>query len=349
MLGIQGIGLVLLINKTNAFWIVGILCALAIVLIIISIIRNSGLSRAYSSVYDRLLSSLYALLSIIGAVKKMDNEKFDETIEISGYAYDESQDIFYSVINPWQRSFGYCRLYDEAAAPLGMIMDCEPIYFEYEGKRWLIEFWKGQYDLPTGCELGIYTTEDPDLIIPGFYNGPFYNAAKSEDYLDMSLRLFRKGKLLFSREGKHWWLTGFRLGKFSQTWELKMEITINLKNEDMCNVFLEGMKRAGYLETDITRVDNTVSFVFDKPRTPQPYSRSLVTDAMIQMKNKLLCDTFNEVTRGCTTIREKIEAVKLKAPELSRYIEGMGRPRELYESFETAREFSERYAENNRT
>jgi len=45
-------------------------------------------------------------------------------------------------------------LYDEAAAPLGMIVDCEPIHFEYKGKRWLIQFWKGQYDLPTGAEVG---------------------------------------------------------------------------------------------------------------------------------------------------------------------------------------------------
>lgn len=128
-----------------------------------------------------------------------------------------------------------------------------------------------------------------------------------------------------------------------------MEISIAFKNDEMCNAFLGGMKKAGYLETDITRDGNTVSFVFDKPRTQQPYSRSLVTDAMIQMKNKLLCDTFNEVTRGCTTIREKIEAIRLKAPELSRHIESMGRPVELYESFETVRKYSESYDEKNKT
>ena len=32
------------------------------------------------------------------------------------------------------------------------IIDCEPIYFSYGGKRWLIELWKGQYALTTGAE-----------------------------------------------------------------------------------------------------------------------------------------------------------------------------------------------------
>lgn len=215
MLVFESISFVFMLGKTNAFTVAGILCAMAIVLFAILLNRKPGMSRGFSSPGERLQASLIALLSIIGAVKKMDNEKFDETIEISGYAYDEAQDIFYSTLYPWQRKFGYCRLYDEAATSLGMIMDCEPIYFEYDGKRWLIEFWKGQYDLPTGCELGIYSTDGPDLNIPGFYNGTFYNAVGSEDFLDMSVKLYRKGKLLFTREGRHWWITGFKLGKFS--------------------------------------------------------------------------------------------------------------------------------------
>ena len=37
-----------------------------------------------------------------------------------------TSDIFYSLNDCWQRDFGYCRLYDEACAPLAMIIDCEP-------------------------------------------------------------------------------------------------------------------------------------------------------------------------------------------------------------------------------
>ena len=66
------------------------------------------------------------------------NENFDRLLERLGYAYDQSQGIFVSILHAWQRDFGYCRLYDEAAALFSMIIDCEPIYFSYGGKRWLI-------------------------------------------------------------------------------------------------------------------------------------------------------------------------------------------------------------------
>lgn len=65
---------------------------------------------------------------------------FEELINASGFDYDPKQDIFYSIMDPWQRKMGYCRLYDEACAPMGMIVDCEPVHFNYKGKRWMIEF-----------------------------------------------------------------------------------------------------------------------------------------------------------------------------------------------------------------
>ena len=70
-----------------------------------------------------------------------DLETFNEFLKPYGYIYDPHRDIFYTHINAWQRDMGYTRLYDEAAAPTSMIIDCEPIYFEYNNKRWLIEFW----------------------------------------------------------------------------------------------------------------------------------------------------------------------------------------------------------------
>ena len=72
-----------------------------------------------------------------------------------------------------------------------MIIDCEPIYFRYKGKKWLIEFWKGQYGMTTGGEVGIYYTTGPDLNIPGLFNGTFYKCVNDEDRIDMSFA-FRK-------------------------------------------------------------------------------------------------------------------------------------------------------------
>jgi len=143
----------------------------------------------------------------------------------------------------------------------------------------------------------------------------------------MSFTLKKNGKVLFERGDRHWWLTGFKLGEFSQPWELTMEITITLKDAVMCSAFIDGLKRAGYTNKEIKRYGNSVRVIFDKPRTPQPFTRTKVTDEIIQKKNKLLCDLYNEVTKGCVTLEEKIAAIREKAPELYQHILGLGRPK----------------------
>ena len=223
-------------------------------------------------------------------------EALDKGIEIAGYGYDSEQDIFYCNMDAWQRNMGYSRLYDEASAPLGMIVDCEPIYFEYGEKKWLIEFWKGQYDLCTGCEVGVYTTEEKELNTLGMSKDTFYNCASNEDRLKIRFSLLKNGEVLFLRNDKHWWLAGFKLGEFSEPSELTMDLYITLKNNTMCNAFVEALKNAGYSEKEITINGDTVHLVFDKPHTPQPFTRTTETDRITQKKNKLLCDSYKVIT-----------------------------------------------------
>ena len=66
---------------------------------------------------------------------------------------------------PLQRYFGYAYAYDAAALAMNAIIDCEPIFFDYAGKTWMIELWKGQYGLETGCEIGVYNRDHRLLII----------------------------------------------------------------------------------------------------------------------------------------------------------------------------------------
>lgn len=178
-----------------------------------------------------------------------DYHSLNQVLEEAGYSYDTSQDIFYSNLNAWQRDMGYCRLYDEAAALLSMIIDCEPIYFNYNNKHWLIEFWKGQYGMTTGCEIGVYSTDGP-VLNTGIYNNTFYDCASDEELLDMSFTLRKNGKTLLERRGRHWWLTGFKLGEFSEPWELVAYINITLKDKEMRNEFIKGLIKAGYSKRD---------------------------------------------------------------------------------------------------
>jgi len=263
---------------------------------------------------DKLDVALKAVLAGKEAGKVTNKTELDEAIEFTGYAYDPEQDIFYSIIDPWQRKHGYCHLYNELAAPWGMIMDCEPIYFEYDNKKWMISLWKGQYDLTAGCELGVYTKEDPKFKLSEFLTGTMYEATRDEDMLEMSYTLYRNGVPYFKREGTHWWLTGFKLGDYTEPHELTMDVSITLKGQDMVEAFVGALKKAGYLDKDINIVDNTVSFHFDKPHAPQPLTREKNFEGIIQWKNKLMCDTYQEITEGYNDINDKLNALKEQAP-----------------------------------
>lgn len=272
--------------------------------------------------------------------RKSAEDELYEIIESAGYSYDPIQDIFYSNMYPWQREMGYCRLYDEALAPLNMIIDCEPIYFEYRNKRWMIEFWKGQYGMTAGGEIGVYTTEGPDLNIPDIFNGTFYNCAKDEDRLYISFTLIKNGEVLFTRNDKHWWLTGFKLGEFAETSELTMYLAIAFKSAIMRNEFIRGLKEAGYSEDDIFVNGNIVSLIFDEPRTPQPITRIGETDWFIQRKNELLCNEYQEITEQYDSFPDKMNVIREQAPEIYDLIlNSIGKTRQLFEIFEKIKDY----------
>ena len=260
------------------------------------------------------------------------NDELDKAIEIAGYSYDPKQDIFYSTMDPWQRDIGYCRLYDELAAPMGMIIDCEPIHFEYLGKKWMIGFWKGQYDLVTGAEIGVYTKAN-DLNILGFLRGAYYDCVSNTDLLKMSYTLKKNGNTLFTREGQHWWLTGFKLGEFSDPSELTMDITITLHNVMMRDAFVNGLWDAGYPLDEFTRNGATVSFTFGNTHTPPPITRTPVTDRIIQRKNELLCEKYQVITGSSNNIQDKVKAIEEQAPEMYEKIIRTGKSKQFYETF----------------
>jgi hypothetical protein len=320
-----------------------ILTLLVLALVMVGIF----IPKIYRYIPESIYRGFTALVASIGMMMKKrpggdtpDNEDdLYETIEAVGYSYEPEQDIFYSNMDAWQRNMGYCRLYDEAAAPMGMIIDCEPIYFEHDGKRWMIEFWKGQYDMTTGCEIGVYTTEEPDINIPNVFNGPFYRCASNDDLLHMAYLVKKNDEELFTREDKHWWLTGFKLGEFSEPSELTMYMTITLKNEMMRDAFVEGLKNAGYIEDEIHISENNVGLKFDIPRTQQPITRVEEADSLIQLKNQLLCEQYQEITAPYDNFPDKIKAIQEQAPELLEKIMNMGKTKQLFSIYEDIKDY----------
>jgi hypothetical protein len=321
-----------------------------ILVILATILTIPGIfvPQAYQRILQwitRTVKALIALLAGVAGGKEINNDtpnKDDElykAIDESGYSYDPEQDIFYSNMNAWQRNMGYCRLYDEAAAPMGMIIDCEPIYFEYDSKRWLIELWKGQYDLTTGCEIGLYTTKEPDLDIPDVFMGPFFQCASDEERLHMEYYVMKNDEFLFGREDNHWWLTGFKLGEFSEPSELTMYLSITLRDEVMREAFVAGLLNAGYLEHEINIDENTVRLKFEKAHTQQPNTRTELTDRIIQRKNQILCERYQEITSPYDTFPEKMKAIQEQSTVLYELVLNIGKTKQLFESFDIIRDY----------
>ena len=153
-------------------------------------------------------------------VKKIGKFSYDG-ISILGFAYDSKKDAFYSTKDAWQKNFGYCHLYDILAPVFRMIIDTESIRFNYNNKNWLITFWKGQYGIVTGAEIGIYNTIEKKVN-----KKTLYFPAEDNEMLDMSFILYKNGKEITRISAKHWWLAIFKLAMFSKPKELTMDIKI---------------------------------------------------------------------------------------------------------------------------
>lgn len=296
-------------------------------------------------IINRLNSDEKASISMLPIKRKKkknsytSNTSLDELIDTVGYAYNPKKDIFFSTMDAWQRNMGYCRLYDEAAAPLGMIIDCEPVYFSYDGKRWLIEFWKGQYGMTTGCEVGVYTTDWPDLNIPGVFNGTFYRCASNHDRLDISFYLTKNKQTIIKRSDKHWWLTGFKLGEFSEPSELSLDIYIKFKDRSMRKAFVSALQEAGYTAEEFDIKNTTVAIRFDKPHTKQPYTRTSEGDSKVLQRNKMFCDKYQSITNGYDNLEDKINAIKEQSPELYKEVLKIGKPFALFDLFKKIKDY----------
>ncbi|NLY77862.1 MAG: DUF4474 domain-containing protein [Tissierellia bacterium] len=265
----------------------------------------------------------------IGVNRIKDVDSLNEFLRPFGYAYDPEQDVFYTIVDAWQRQMGYTRMYDEAAALASMILDSEPVYFEYDNKRWMIEFWKGQYCMTTGFEVGIYYTDKREKSNE-YFNWTLYDCADDEHMLNMEFTLTKNGKPIIERKEKHWWLAGFKLGEFSQPWELEASISIVFKDLNMRNAFVKALQKIGYKREKLSINREIVSFVFANPKTKQPYTRTEMIEETIQRNNKLLCDTFNALSKDHDNALDKIIAIQELAPELLEKIVKMGKSKDIY-------------------
>lgn len=231
------------------------------------------------------------LLQSMSATEKCDILR--PLIEPFGYYYEPFSDIFSTTIDTPQRAFGYTALFDRYASQFHMILDCLPIYFDYDGRTWMIEFWKGQYGILLGCEVGIYKANA--LVASLQRKTALFQSAEDSEMLPMSIRLCRGETELCHLQQRHWWLTAFCMGAYSDPKDLTVEIGITFPNTDMLNSFTKALEEQSTIPYCVC--DLSVQILFDACMSCALPPIQKIRNRFVQWENRMLCRLFLHVTK----------------------------------------------------
>ena len=221
-----------------------------------------------------------------------------------GYVYHCCCGFFSSTLDAWQKTAGYTWFYDYMAPRFQMVFDALPVYFDYREKTWLIEFWKGQYGINTGAEIGIYHADR--ILSKREYKTTVFAAAEEKEMLPCTLRLYKNGEELARLSERHWWLTAFLPGCFSKPAELCLEASICFPDEKMCEAFCRGLCQTGFDAEKICVQGCSVSFVFHADADGHFGPLTRFHRWLSQCLNRIYCKLYIQVTKPFTCTADRI-------------------------------------------
>ena len=229
--------------------------------------------------------------------------KLDEIVRPFGYCYNDRYCFFSSTLDAWQREAGYTWFYDYMAPRFQMVYDSLPVYFDYNGRTWLIEFWKGQYGINAGAEIGIYHADG--IVSEKEYKTTLFTAVSDEELLRCSFTLCGKNGNCVQISQTHWWLTAFFTGCFVWPSDLDMKASIRFTDRRMQCAFVSGLRSAGYTERDMTVNGCCVTVNVTGVKCAKYRLRTRFWRRFSQWKNRIFCRLYLWVTRPfqCTEDR----------------------------------------------
>lgn len=176
----------------------------------------------------------------------------------SGYDFNVKTYTVTTPVDVWMRNAGYTVLFD-IVGNMGFInCDTARIKFEYGGKYWMFQLWKGNYafDLLNGGEIGIYNKTDKNSIM--------YDCASDDEMLNMSLKVLHGDETVIDMERQlHWWLCGMRFGKTISPDELTLCATVEFDDLQMMNCFVEAAEEQYFDEITVSVSGNAVSLIWN--------------------------------------------------------------------------------------
>ncbi len=154
-----------------------------------------------------------------------------------GYDFNYEFNTFFAAGDPWQRNFGFCRMYDGAAFMIGDVYETIRIPFRYGDKDWIVQVWKGVYSWDMlGGEIGLYNK-------PIDREAAFYDCASDPERLNMSFEIRLGDETIVRTEPSlSWWETAFTMHRLTIPRNLTMEFTMTFPNKAMLNAFRDSLQ-----------------------------------------------------------------------------------------------------------
>ncbi|MBO5859582.1 MAG: DUF4474 domain-containing protein [Clostridia bacterium] len=157
-----------------------------------------------------------------------------------GFNFNIAELTMYATVDCWMRNFGFCLFYDVIAGSMPWFFNYNTrrFKFDYDGKEWMIQAWKGNYVITNGAEVGIYNRDASKF-------GTFYNCVSDEEMLEMSMQVCAGEKILVDKPlQKHWWINGFNLsGRMYLPSLLTLKFSIVMPDEEMRDAFCESIDK----------------------------------------------------------------------------------------------------------
>jgi len=174
-----------------------------------------------------------------------------------GYEFEMGQMMVRTdAVNSWHRSMGYSILYDILAPVVGSFIGTLRFPFEYNGRDYMVQIWRGIYGwFSNGGEIGLYEKPTGRPI--------FWDC--SDTQLDISMQMYKGGRMLFDFGTQHtWWLGGFRVNSPANLvlpWGLGMTGSIAFEDPAMLEAFLASFEKNK--DGSITGKAEGMTFLFE--------------------------------------------------------------------------------------
>ncbi len=184
-------------------------------------------------------------------------------LKSSCLSYLPRHDIFTYTADARSPGFMHCRWGNFTQS--SSLSDSLAIYFDYNGKTWLLHLEKGQYGIYFGGGAGFYCADH--IVSPDSRSFTRFVSVKKSETLPLSLELLEHNMSVFHLSRRHWYLNGFRIGICLPDNLPAFRVSVTFPDTLMLQSFIRGLLNAGYSECEILIRGLTVSFPFHSDRS----------------------------------------------------------------------------------